>query len=256
MACTVLGARLLTMYLMGRQAVLEALRSARIGVDRVLIATTARGDGVDDVETLAGNTQVPLERVSEKRLDQLAGGDRMHQGVLAQVVPPEPLSIDAFVAGREGRNWATDVLVLDHVHNPANVGMILRTAAGAGIDGVVLPEQGTASIGPVTVKAGSGMVFAVPLITAQSTGEALNELIVNGFAVAGLDAQGESLFDAELPDRCAYVLGNETVGLSSEAEQAVQMTLALPLSNGVESLNVAAAGAILSYELVRRRSTR
>lgn len=242
------------MYLMGRQAVLEALRSPLIQVDRVLIASTARGDAVDELDAVLVSQGVPVERVSEKRVDQLAGGDRMHQGVVASMQPPAPLSVDEFVMRREGRDWSTNVLVLDHVHNPANVGMILRTAAGAGIDGVVLPQQGTATIGPITVKAGSGMVFAVPLIDAATTGEALDALVANGFSIAGLDASGESLFDAELPDRCAYVFGNETVGLSVEARSAVQSMVSLPLSNGVESLNVAATAAIVSYELVRRRS--
>lgn len=240
------------MYLAGRQAVLEAVRSTRVTVDRILVATTARGDGIALIEHEADQANLPVDRVSEKRIDQLAGGDRMHQGVVASIEQPESWTIDAFVAQRQGRDWATQVLLLDHVHNPANVGMILRTAAGAGIDGVVLPQSGTAAIGPITVKAGSGMVFAVPLVDAPTTAEALVELVANGFSVAGLDTGGGSLFEADLPDRCVYVLGNETVGLSAEARDSLHLTVSLPLANGVESLNVAAAAAVLSYELVRR----
>lgn len=241
------------MYLVGRQAVIEALRSDHVSVDRVVVATTARGDAIEVIEKEARDREVVFERVSEKRVDQLAGSDRMHQGALASIEPPDMWSIDAFVAQRQGRRWATNVLLLDHVHNPANVGMILRTAAGAGIDGVVLPQQGTAAIGPITVKAGSGMVFAVPLIESPTTADALAELIVNGFSVVGLDTGSNSLFTADLPERSVYVLGNETVGLSTEATNALQTAVSLPLHNGVESLNVAAAAAVLSYELVRRR---
>lgn len=238
---------------MGRQAVLESLRNESMTVLKVSVASTARGDAIDEIEAQAKVSAVPLERVSEKRVDQLAGGDRMHQGVVASVKAPDLWTIDAFVDQRQGREWSTNVLLLDHVHNPANVGMILRTAAGAGVNGVVIPEQGTAAIGPVTVKAGSGMIFAVPMITAPTTGDALTELMSHGFSVVGLEADGDVLFDADLPDRCVFVLGNETVGLSAEAKQALHASVSLPLANGVESLNVAAAAAVLSYELVRRR---
>lgn len=241
------------MHLMGRQAVLEALRSEWVTSERVSVASTARGDGVDEIKQLANERGVPVEQVSEKRIDTLAGGDRMHQGVVVSIEPPRPLSLEAFVDTRQGRDWSTNLLLLDHVHNPSNVGMILRTAAAAGIDAVVLPRQGTAGIGPLTVKAGSGMVFAVPLIDVATTADAIDGLSEAYFSLVGLDAGHDSLFTAALPDRAAYILGNETVGLSVEAAERLDARVSLPLHNGVESLNVAATAAVLAYELVRRR---
>lgn len=205
------------------------------------------------IRSEATSRGVAVDTVGERRIDALAGDDRQHQGVVAAATAPTPWSLDAFMAQRTGREWNTQLLVLDHVHNPANVGMILRTAAGAGLHGVVLPEQGTASIGPLTVKAGSGLIFAVPIIVAETTGDALHALLEGGFAIYGLDSSGESMFTADLSERAAYVMGNETVGLSADVRDIVTDVLSLPLANGVESLNVAAAAAVVSYELVRRR---
>jgi len=243
-----------SMHLVGRKAVREALHSDALIVTRISIASTARGIDIDDLAAAAEVAQVPVDRVNEKKADRLAGDNRQHQGVVAAVEVPDAPALSGFLDSRTGRDWATNLLVFDHVHNPANVGMILRTAAAAGIDGVVLPRQGTAGLGPLVIKAGSGMVFAVPHLDVASIDDALTELADAHFSIVGLDAGGEDLFNAELNERCAFVLGNESVGLSAASTAALDQRIAMPLFNGVESLNVAAAAAVLSYELVRRRA--
>jgi len=244
-----------SLLLVGRKAVREALRSDALTVTRISIASSARGTDIDELAAAAELAQVPTDRVNEKKIDRLAGDNRQHQGVVAAVDVPAAPSLSGFLDSRSGRQWATNLLVLDHVHNPANVGMILRTAAAAGIDGVVLPRQGTAGLGPLVIKAGSGMVFAVPHLDVASIEDALQELADANFSIVGLDSGGDDLFAAELNERSAFVLGNESVGLSSAAAAALDQRVAMPLFNGVESLNVAAAAAVLSYELVRRRQT-
>lgn len=234
---------------------LEALRNPRLQVDRLLVDQSSRGDGLDELVAVADRLGVPVERSSSRRLDSLAGDDRQHQGVVAHFEPPVPISLGDFLATRTGRQWDTQLLLLDHIHNPANVGMILRTAGGAGLDGVILPRQGTASIGPVTVKAGAGMVWSAPLVDIATVEDALEELRDASFELLGLDAGGDDLFGLAPGTRTAWILGNETVGLCAASRAAVDRTVSLPLANGVESLNVAAAGAIVSYEIVRRRTT-
>jgi len=239
--------------LVGRKPVLEALRSPVLDVERVTVASSILGDFGAEIEALAQEFGIPLERAGDRRLDALAGDDRQHQGVVAQVTTPEPVELGHFISGRNGRNWVTNLLLLDHVHNPANVGMILRTAAGAGLDGVIVPRQGTATIGRLTVKAGAGVIWSVPIIDVESVEDAVNLLQEANFSLVGLDSGGEDLWESTLPDRAVFVLGNETVGLSVATTCALDMTVALPLANGVESLNVAATASILSYEIVRRR---
>lgn len=241
------------MDLVGRKAALEAIRAPRIDVVRVLVSSTARGDEVDALVASCEIAGVPVDRTSDKKLDALAGGDRMHQGVVATIEVPEPRALDSYLDERVGRDWSTNLLVLDHIHNPANVGMILRTAAAAGIDAVVLPRLGTAGLGPLTVKAGSGMVFAVPVLDTETISSAVIALQEASFSLVGMDMGGDGLFDAQLPDRSAYILGNESAGLSPESSAALDQTISIPLADDVESLNVAAAAAVLCFELVRRR---
>jgi 23S rRNA (guanosine2251-2'-O)-methyltransferase len=145
------------------------------------------------------------------------------------------------------------VLVLDGVNNPQNVGMIIRTAAAAGLAGVVLPRVGSPDIDPLVIKASAGVAFHAPVIRCRTGAEAAQELSQAGFRVYGLAGGARtSLYAARFPDRAAIVLGNETAGIGDEVAGWVDQWLSIPMAGGVESLNVATAAAVVSFDLVRR----
>jgi 23S rRNA (guanosine2251-2'-O)-methyltransferase len=143
--------------------------------------------------------------------------------------------------------------VLDGITTPANVGMILRTATAAGVDGIVVPRRGVASIDPLVVKASAGVAFKAPIIKAFTAEEAVTALKDNGFHIVGLDADGDDdLFAAHLPEPVAFVLGSETAGHGPEVAALVDTWVSIPMAGDVESLNVSAAAAVVCFELVRR----
>jgi 23S rRNA (guanosine2251-2'-O)-methyltransferase len=146
--------------------------------------------------------------------------------------------------------------LLDGLTNPANVGMIIRTAAGAGLDAVVLPVAGSPEVGPLVVKASAGVALWAPIVRAPTAEEAAQRLSQAGVALVGL-ASGDHppVWSAALPDRVALVLGNETSGISPAVSDLVASWCSIPTAAGVESLNVAAAAAVVCFELVRRRAT-
>ncbi|GAA4549495.1 RNA methyltransferase [Pseudonocardia xishanensis] len=240
----------ITVY--GRKPVLEALADDALAVDKVLIAEGSRGDAVREIEQAARRRGVPVQRATAHRVKVLAGNGRHDQGVLADVVAPRMAPVSVFLRDLGTRRPAS-VLVLDRVTNPSNVGMILRTATGAGLDGVLLPRRGTPAIDPLVIKASAGVAFSAPVLRSATAEEGLAELREAGFGVYGLDAGGESLLDATLPPRVALVLGNESDGLSASVRPLLDGVLAIPLFSGVESLNVASAAAVAAYELLRRR---
>jgi 23S rRNA (guanosine2251-2'-O)-methyltransferase len=244
----------ITVY--GRKPVLEALDDTGLRVDKVVLADDARGEPVRAILAAARSRGVPVQRASAHRVKVLAGNGRHDQGVLADVVAPRMQPVDEFLAGLANRGLGNDpasVLVLDRVTNPANVGMVLRSATAAGLDGVLLPRRGVPAIDPLVVKASAGVAFRAPVLRAATAEEGCAALRGGGFAVFGLDAHGASLLDADLPRRVALVLGNETDGLSAAVRAECDGTLAIPMHGGVESLNVASAGAVAAFELLRRR---
>lgn len=238
---------------MGRKPIIEALHDESLTFDKILVATKARGPEIDTINGMAASRKIDIERVSEMKVTAVARSSRHHQGVVADVVAPAMQRLDDFCEQRRrGKDWACSLLVLDHVHNPANVGMILRSATAAGLDGIIVPHKGTADIGPVAIKASAGIAFRAPILRAEDTLEALAILEANRFELLGLDVGGQSLFEAELPDRAAFIVGNESTGLTENARAACSAILSIPLENGVESLNAAVAASLLAYEVQRR----
>lgn len=239
---------------MGRKPVIEALHDDELSFDKILLAKTAHGQEIETIKGMAASRRVEIEFVSDMKVTAVARTNRHHQGVVADVVVPAMEHVSDFCEKRRrGKDYACSLLVLDQIHNPSNVGMILRSATAAGMDGVVVPHKGTAEIGSVAIKASAGVAFRSTILRAEDTTEALAVLEQHRFEVIGLDGDGEELFNTELPERAAYVLGNESSGLSSNAKAACDRVVSIPLANGVESLNAAVAASLLSYEVMRKR---
>ncbi|QFZ23189.1 TrmH family RNA methyltransferase [Saccharothrix syringae] len=238
--------KFVTVY--GRKPVLEALDDPRLEVDKVVLADTARGPAAREILDAAGRRGVRVQRATAQRVKVLAGNGRHDQGVLADVVAPRMRPLDVAL-----RSHPRHVLVLDGITTPANVGMILRTATAAGIEGIVVPRRGVASIDPLVVKASAGVAFRAPVLKCATAAEAVEALRAAGYPVYALDAGARStVYDAELPGRAAFVLGSETAGVSDDVRPHVTGWLSIPMAAGVESLNVASAAAVLCFEVARR----
>lgn len=244
--------RFLTVY--GRKPVLEALTDRTLTVDKVVLADTARGPAVAEILRAARAAGVGVQRASAHRVKVLAGNGKQDQGVLADVVAPRMRTVSAALSSTP---LPTRVLVLDGITTPANVGMILRTATAAGLGGIVVPRRGVAALDPLVVKASAGVAFRAPVLRCGTAAEAARMLVDAGYRLYGLGAtNGEPLFDAELPELAAFVLGGETAGVSDEVGKLVTGWLSIPMPGEVESLNVSAAAAVLCFDLVRRDSER
>ncbi|HET6707824.1 RNA methyltransferase [Amycolatopsis sp.] len=240
--------RFLTVY--GRKPVLEALADDGLRVDKVILADTARGPGAAEIQRAAKAAGVPVQRASAHRVKVLAGNGKQDQGVLADVVAPRMRALTAALADRRP---PSRVLLLDGITTPANVGMILRTATAAGLDGVIVPRRGVAALDPLVVKSSAGVAFRAPVLRCGSAREAAELLAEAGYGLYALGASARTtVFDVDLPQRAAFVLGGETAGVGPEVGELVTEWLSIPMPGDVESLNVSAAAAVLSFELVRR----
>lgn len=242
----------ITVY--GRIPVLEALRNHAIRVDKVLLADHATGPAAAELLQAAAARQVSVHRVAAHRVTHISRNGRQDQGVVADIQAPRMQPLDA---------WATTVqpdallrvLVLDGVATPGNVGMIIRTATAAGIDQIVLPRTGTPDISPLVIKASAGVAFVAPILRCATCLDAVRRLSELGCTVHGLRAggDGESVFAQTWPRRSAFVLGAETTGVSPEVAARIDTWVRIPHAGAVESLNVAAAAAVLCFELLRTR---
>jgi 23S rRNA (guanosine2251-2'-O)-methyltransferase len=183
----------------------------------------------------------PVEMAEPRDIDRLAGGDAVHQGVVADVVPLRPKPLSAL-------GETPLVLVLDQVTDPHNVGAILRSAVAFGAGALLTTQRHSPSESGVLAKAASGALEHIDLITVRNLADALGELHAAGFTSIGLDSEGPAPMEDTLSEnRIALVLGAEGKGLRQKTRATVTHLARLDMPGAIRSLNVSNAAAIALY---------
>jgi TrmH family RNA methyltransferase len=210
----------------------------------------------DGSPALSARHKALAERAASAGADVLVTTERIFrglsdteapQGVLAAVKKPA-CGAAAFFS-RAGAN----VLVLDRVRDPGNIGSLVRTADAAGFGGIMVVAGTGDPYGPKAVRAAAGALFRVPVLFVRDADEAVVLLAAAGKRVAVADAHGEtSCYEANLARDIAFVIGNEGAGPSSAFKDKASLIVNIPMPGGAESLNAAAAAAILMFESVRQ----
>lgn len=235
----------------GRQAVRELLLAGNRRIHEILVIEDMdNADVLDDISELAFEMKVPFRPINRKRMDTEALTDS-HQGVIARAQPVPEHELDDLAAMPN-----PFLLILDGVTDPGNLGAILRTAECAGVTGVVLPRHRAVHLSPTVTKTAAGAVEHLPMALVGGIPAALSRLKELGVYTIGLDAGGESpIFKLPISDNrpIALVLGAEGSGLSRLVSQRVDTVAAIPLAGRLNSLNVAMAGAVACFEVVRMR---
>lgn len=243
--------RFITVY--GHRPVQAALDDPDLAIDKVMIADGERGPAARLIESTARGRGIDVQRAPAHRIKLLSGNGKHDNGVLADVVAP---GMRTLTAALDGPDRPSRVLLLDGVRTPSNVGMILRTATAAGLDGIVVPHRGVASIDPLVIKASAGVAFRAPVLRSGTAAEAARQLRDAGFQLVGLAAhRDQSIFTVELGPAVALVLGSETDGVTPHVAELITDWVTIPMPGAVESLNVASAAAVACFELVRRSTT-
>ena len=147
------------------------------------------------------------------------------------------------------------VLAAEEMQDPGNVGTMIRTAAAFGFDGVLLLGACADPWGPKAVRASMGAVFRLPVWERPDTAAALEELQGAGLPLyaAALQEPSAAVGSVRFPPALVLAVGNEGHGLSAPVLQAAEKVLRIPMAPGAESLNAAAAAAVLMWEVYRER---
>ena len=225
----------------GRNAVREALRGRR-AVLEVWVGERAAA-------TLDWLDEGPRPRVHRERELTEAAGSADHQGVVAWC-EPYPYA-DAW----DLASVDTPLLCcLDQVTDPRNLGAVVRSAAGAGATGVVLPAHGAAVVTPAVCRASAGAVERLPVAVVPNLARYLGEVKGDRLWAYAASADGDArLWDLDLTDGIALVFGAEGKGVRPLVRRSCDGTMAIPLEPGLESLNVSVAAAVALFEARRQR---
>jgi 23S rRNA (guanosine2251-2'-O)-methyltransferase len=237
----------------GFHAVLARLRADPSSVVEIFLDETRNDARAKDLAAVAERAKVHLMRVPTKRLDGFYGGGR-HQGVVARVeVRKTSDSLDGILEGVE----QPLLLVLDGVTDPHNLGACLRVANGAGAHAVVAPKDRAAGVTPTVSKVASGAAESTPYLMVTNLARTLSELKNRNIWIVGADERAEkTLYEADLPDAIAWVIGAEGDGMRRLTRESCDLLVRIPMRGEVESLNVSVSAGVCLYESARRRRAR
>jgi 23S rRNA (guanosine2251-2'-O)-methyltransferase len=240
--------------LYGVHPVEEALKAGKRKFDHVIVARERDDLRLEKLVALCRQLGVRVLQESREQLTVRAQ-TAAHQGIVAMVRPMGLLTIeDLFAADPAIPGAARLLLALDGVEDPQNLGALLRVADGAGVDGVILTERRSAPLSPVAVKASAGASEHLRIARVVNLVRALEDLKQQNLWIIGLDERGKSDYDQfDLTGDCVLVLGREGAGLHDLVRHTCDHLLRIPMAGGVSSLNVAAAGAVVLYEVARQR---
>lgn len=239
------------MKFLGPHACEEAL--ARGELHSLWVAPAAFGR-VAKLLSEARAAEVVIHREPMESLDRRAQGLR-HQGVLGEGGPFTYASFEDIAAQVKAKGDAALVLALDGITDPHNLGAILRSAAAAAVDGIILPERRSAMVNETVVRASAGTAGRVPVCRVVNLGRALDDLKEAGAWIYGLAAgEGSRDYLEEAFDRATVlVMGAEGEGLHLKIRERCDGLLFIPMPGGIESLNVSAAAAVTLFRVLARR---
>lgn len=230
-------------YIFGKHAVYEVLLQRP---DIVVEVYTAADFADTRIISLVTEHKKALKLLNLKNPPRGVSAKAAHQGIVAGILPDkltvpykqfkESLTIDEHTA----------LLVLGEVQDPHNVGAVIRSAAAFGVQGVLIPPHNQAPVTGTVVKVSAGMAFRIPLVTISNVNSTLRDLQESGFWVYGLEGNGTvSTVTERFTKPSVFVLGNEGSGLREKTKEVCDDLISIPMHPQCESLNAAAATAIV-----------
>ena len=229
----------------------EAIRNHPDRVNRVWVAEELHNNRIKQILNLAKTHRLPVTRVQSNALARLAGNSH-HQGIVMELSPyryhdPHELLNEI--------NENTLFCILDEIQDATNLGTLIRTMEGAGVNGVFLPERRSASITSMTHRLSAGALEHVKVARIGNVAQWMDVLKDKGLRIICADASAEkSWHEADYSGPIAILVGNEQRGVRRLLKEKSDEVVRIPMLGKLQSLNVNVAAAILLYEVVRQRS--
>ncbi len=241
----------------GLAPVLEALRARRRPIIKILIAAGANPARLSELIEVARRAGVAIEKRDRRALDEVTRNAN-HQGVVAFVEPAgrKNAYVDAETI-LDSLSESTLVVLLDGIEDPHNLGAILRTCEGAGVDGVFIPEHRSAGLNETVAKTSAGATEYVRVARVTNLVPLIGELKDRGLWVVGVEGGRENFytnFDMKIP--LALIFGSEGKGIRRLVREKCDALLSIPMRGRVNSLNVSVAAGIVLFEVLRQRGLR
>jgi len=234
----------------GVNPVKESLLGAR-GAFNLYVQISATDHRVEKIIKLAEDRGVAVHRREKIDLTKMCASSH-HQGIALEVEPFRYAELDDLLATISQSGSAGFLLVLDGILDPHNLGALIRSAACAGADGVVIPRDRACGVTAAAEKASAGAVETIPVAQVTNIVQALETMKKGGYWVYGLAGEAsQTLYGVKFAGNSVLVIGGEGEGIRPLVRKQCDVVMSIPQYGGVNSLNASVAGGIALFEMAR-----
>ena len=234
----------------GIHAILEAVKS-NVSIEKIWLQKGKKGSLFQRLEKLIRINNISCSYVPSEKLIKLK--DKNHQGAIALISQIEFMNIEKLIENGFSQTSNPTFLLLDGITDSRNFGAIIRSCAATSVNGVIIPQTGSALINDLSVKTSSGGIFKVPISRVNHLKDAI--FILRSFntnIIAISEKSDNNLFDSKLKKPTAFIMGSEDRGINNGLLKLSDTSVKLPMFNSMDSLNVSVASGIILYEKIRQ----
>jgi len=237
----------------GIRTVIEAI-NAQQTIEKIFFQKGLQGSLYSELNGLIKKNNIATSFVPVEKLESLSKFQN-HQGVVARISPIDFVAIEVLIEKTFEKEKTPLFLILDHITDVRNFGAIIRTAECTGVDGIIIPESGSAPVNAATIKTSAGAAFSIPICRVNHIKDALFHLqAAEVTTLAATEKTNSSIYEVDLTSPLAIIMGSEDRGINPSVLKLVDNRAKLPLLGKIESLNVSVACGVILYETIRQRN--
>ena len=234
-------------YVYGKNVIISLLKAGR----KVEKLWMQKGHKDAELEELARSCHLAIDRADKRQLDRMVAGN--HQGYVALVEEYQTCTLKELLEGISDDHQPL-LVALDQLQDPHNLGAILRTAACAGADGLIIEKNRSVSLNATVAKVSTGAIDIIPVAEVTNLSQALIALKKEGYWVVGTSLKADRDYrsvDYDMP--VVMVVGSEGEGMRRLVEENCDILVRMPMENGMESLNASVAAGIMMDQIYDSR---
>jgi len=236
----------------GVRAIIECIE-AKQSIEKVWLLKGQASPIFKELERLLRENNVAHSYVPKERLDRFNA--KNHQGAIAAISPIDFIPLETMIEKAMEKDTPPLFLLLDQITDTRNLGAIIRSASATGVDGIILPQTGSARINSDTIKTSAGAIFSVPLAKVDHLKDAIYQLQACDIITVGMSEKAENtVYQENISGPLALVMGSEEKGITKSTLAILDKTVKLPMLGTISSLNVSVACGTVLYEVVRQRN--
>lgn len=240
--------------IVGRKPIIEALNAGML-IEKIYFLHGIHGDPIDTIRQLARKRNILCAEADRPSFDKLSL-ETNTQGVIAIVGTKEYTDIDGVLSLASAKGEKAFLLIFDEIEDPHNLGALIRSAVCFGVHGGIVPKHHASPINETVAKTSAGASALFPIAKVTNIVATIEELKERGIWIIGTDAESPRSFtelDYTMP--IAIVIGNEGKGIRRLVKEKCDFVVSIPMTRSFDSLNVSVAGALMMYEVYRRRNS-